>query len=545
MKEFGLRITSPEEQKDILERQKKFTLPEADGAANILSGGFYGTYLDFDGRNLQNENDLIIKYREMAASVELDKAIQDIINEAIVFDEEGKCVDINLDSVEDKIINENTKNAIYDEFDKILKLLDFKNKSYDIFKNWYVDGRIYLHTVIDHQKPQLGVTAIDWVDPLKIKKIRVIDKQRDAKTGIEVVKSIKEHYVYNDMGMINAAQINGVRIAPDSIVYVPSGLLDAKRTQVLSYLHKAMKPYNQLSMTEMAMVIYRMARAPERRLFYIDVGTMSTQKANQYVRSLQQNFRNKLVYDAETGEIKDDRKFMSVLEDFWLPRREGGRGTEISTLPGGSNLGDIEDVNYLKNKLYQALNIPVSRMQPETGFSLGRSTEITRDEISFSKFIKKLRRQFAKIFDDILEKHLVLRGIVTTTEWKKIKQFIWYDFNEDNNFDELKAAELLRDRLDILTLVEPYVGKYFSRAWVKKNVLKFSEEDIADMDKEIEQEKTEHEDEGLPYGDVPSALDQMSAMTSAGMFDTVRKSRPATSAEGLSQGAAAKTKTGE
>jgi hypothetical protein len=545
MKEFGLRITSPEEQKDILERQKKFTLPEADGAANILSGGYFGSYIDFDGRNLQTENDLILKYREMAASGELDKAIQDIINEAIIFDEEGKCVDINLDAIEDKVMNKNTKNAIYDEFDKILKLLDFKNKSYDLFKNWYVDGRIYLHTIIDHQKPQLGVTAIDWVDPLKIKKVRVIDKQRDSKTGIEIVKSIKEHYIYNDMGMINSAQINGVRIAPDSVVYVPSGLLDAKRTQVLGYLHKALKPYNQLSMTEMAMVIYRMARAPERRLFYIDVGTMSTQKANQYVRSLQQNFRNKLVYDAETGEIKDDRKFMSVLEDFWLPRREGGRGTEISTLPGGQNLGDIEDVNYLRNKLYQAMNIPVSRLQPEQGFSLGRSTEITRDEISFSKFIKKLRRQFAKIFDDILEKHLVLRGIVTSSEWKKIKQFIWYDFNEDNNFDELKAAELLRDRLDILTLVEPYVGKYFSRAWVKKNVLHFSEEDIAEMDKEIEKEKKEHEDEGLPYGDVPSALDQMDAMTSAGMFDTVRKSRPATSAEGLAQGSQAKTKTGE
>lgn len=504
MSEFGLRITSAEDQRKVLERQRRISLPYPDGSSTILQNGYVGSFLDLDG-NLKSENELILKYREMANQVELDRAIQDIVNEAIVFNEEGECVSINLDSAEG--ISESIKKKVTDEFRNVLRILDFKNGAYDLFRSWYVDGRIYLQTVTDKESLNKGIMSVEWIDPIKIKKIRRISKRREA--GIDIIDGIEEHFVYNEMGVDNSlAPVMSTRIAPDEIVYVPSGVMNAKRTQVLSHLNKAIKPFNQLQMLEIAMVIYRLARAPERRLFYIDVGTMSAQKASQYVQQIQQQFRNKLVYDAETGEVRDDRKFMTVLEDFWLPRREGGRGTEISTLPGAMNLDQIEDVNYIRQKLYNALNIPISRLQPETGFSLGRSTEITRDEIAFSKFIKRVRKQFAQIFDQLLARQLRLKNIMTSEEWEKIKQDIWYDFNEDNNFEELKEAELNRERIDMVNNSRDLIGKMVSRKWVQKNMLRFTDEEIKEMNKEIEEEGKEdlqRMKQGLP----PKSFDQM------------------------------------
>lgn len=504
MNEFGLKITSPEEQQKIQEKLKRFALPENDGATNIAYGGYYGYYMDLDG-NIQNDIELIMKYRDMASQQEVDEALENIVNEAVIFDDSGQAVDINVDEIEE--INDAVKEKIKKEFKNMIRLLKFGEKGYEIFRNWYVDGRLYYHVIMDEDNIQAGIKELEFLDPRKIKKVREIQKERDSRTGLDLVKKIDEYFVYNEMGVVNAQQHVGVKIAKDSVVYVPSGLLNSKKTTVVSYLHKAIKPFNQLRMVEDALVIYRLARAPERRLFYIDVGTMSTQKANQYVRSMQQNFRNKLIYDAETGELRDDRKFMSMLEDFWLPRREGGRGTEISTLPGGQNLGDIEDILYFQKKLYKALNVPISRLEEAQGFSLGRSTEITRDELMFSKFIKKLRKKFTKLFDDILEIQLVVKGICTSTEWSKWKDLIWYDFIKDNNFDELKEAELWRERLDLLVQFDTYKGEYFSKEWIQKKVLRFDDKEIEEMAKAIDKEPSPVDEYGNPKhpveGDIP------------------------------------------
>ena len=488
MKLFGFEIGTSKKIEDAqLEqpKQKSFTLPQNDdGAVTVAGAGYYGTYVDLDG-TFRNETQLITKYRELAIQPEMETAIDEIVNEAIVIEESGQCVEINLDELK---VPPQIKKRIEDEFNLVLKLLNFNNMGHDIFRRYYVDGRLFYHIVIDETQPMYGIQELKYIDPRRIRKIREIQKMRDPNTGIELIKKQIEYYLYNERGMIGSGSNLGSKIAPDSIVNVNSGLMDPKQTMVLSYLHKAIKPFNNLRMVEDATVIYRLSRAPERRVFYIDVGNMPTVKADQYVRDIMVKYRNKLVYDSSTGEIKDDRKHLSMLEDFWLPRREGSKGTEISTLEGARNLGELEDVKYFQSKLYRSLNVPIGRLEPQQGFSLGRSTEITRDELKFTKFIQRLRNKFSILFDDMLRVQLVLKKVCTEEEWKEFKEDIFYDFKKDNNFDELKEAELLSTRLDILAKVDPFVGKYYSIEWVRKNVLQQSDEDMEEINGQMEQE---------------------------------------------------------
>jgi hypothetical protein len=483
---FGFEIgRKPQENPKTAEQQKTFALPQNDdGAVTIQSGAYYGTYVDLDGV-VRNEIELVTRYREMSMQPELETAIDEIVNEAIIMDDAGHSVELNMDDLK---ISQNVKNKINEEFDNILRLLNFGNMGHDIFRRWYIDGRMFYHIVINEVNPALGIQELRYIDPRRIRKIREIQKTKDPKTGMEVIKQQKEYYLYNERGVIGAHSNLGTRIATDSIVNVNSGLMDAKRAMVLSYLHKAIKPLNQLRMIEDATVIYRLSRAPERRIFYIDVGNMPTVKADQYLRDIMVKYRNKLVYDSTTGEIRDDRKHLSMLEDFWLPRREGGKGTEITTLPGGQNLGELEDVKYFEKKLYKALGVPMSRLEQNQGFSLGRTTEITRDELKFTKFVQRLRNKFSTMFDDLLRVQLVLKKICTEEEWQLFKEDIWYDFKKDNNFNELKEAELLTNRVSILQLVDPYVGRYYSMEWVRKNVLHLTDEEIQEIDAQIQNE---------------------------------------------------------
>ena len=382
------------------------------------------------------------------------------------------------------------KKRINEEFDRVLQLLDFNIKGHDIFRRWYVDGRIYYHKVIDKKEPRKGIKELRYIDPRKIKKVREVIKDRpDPVTGIDKQKQTLEYYLYNEKVVDNSATPqSALKITTDSIAFCPSGLVDQTKGSVLSYLHKAIKPVNQLRMIEDALVIYRISRAPERRIFYIDVGNLPKIKAEQYLKDVMSRYRNKLVYDASTGEIRDDRNHMSMLEDFWLPRREGGRGTEITTLPGGSNLGEIEDIVYFQRKLYRSLNVPMSRMEAEQNFSIGRSTEITRDELKFSKFVQRLRKKFSALFHDVLRTQLVLTGVIAEEEWDKIKEHIQYDFLQDGHFAELRDAEILRERIDMLGQVEPYVGNFFSKSWVRKNILHQTQQEIEEIETEIEEE---------------------------------------------------------
>jgi hypothetical protein len=415
----------------------------------------------------------------------METAIDEIVNEAIVIEDSGTSVEINMDDVK---APGQIKKRIEDEFNLLLKMLNFGNMGHDIFRRWYVDGRLYYHIVIDETQPGLGIQELKYIDPRRIRKIREIQKMRDPNTGVELIKRTIEYYLYNEKGMIGAGTNLGAKIAVDSVVNVNSGIMDPKQTLVLSYLHKAIKPFNNLRMVEDATVIYRLSRAPERRVFYIDVGNMPTVKAEQYVRDIMVKYRNKLVYDSNTGEIKDDRKHLSMLEDFWLPRREGSKGTEISTLEGARNLGEMEDVKYFQSKLYRSLNVPIGRLEPQQGFSLGRSTEITRDELKFNKFVQRLRNKFSSLFDDLLRVQLILKNVCTEEEWKEFKEDIWYDYKKDNNFDELKDAELISMRLDTLAKVDPYVGKYYSVEWVRKNILQQTDEDMEEINGQMEQE---------------------------------------------------------
>jgi hypothetical protein len=483
---FGFEIgRKPQEDPKSAEQQKTFALPQNDdGAVTIQSGAYYGTYVDLDGV-VRNEIELVTRYREMSMQPELETAIDEIVNEAIVMDDAGHSVDLNMDELK---ISQGIKNRIKEEFDHILKLLNFGNMGHDIFRRWYIDGRLFYHIVINEAQPNAGIQELRYIDPRRIRKIREIQKTKDPKTGMEVIKQQKEYYLYNERGVMGAHSNLGTKIATDAIVNVNSGLMDAKRAMVLSYLHKAIKPLNQLRMIEDATVIYRLSRAPERRIFYIDVGNMPTIKAEQYLRDIMVKYRNKLVYDSTTGEIRDDRKHLSMLEDFWLPRREGGKGTEITTLPGGQNLGELEDVKYFEKKLYKALGVPMSRLEQNQGFSLGRTTEITRDELKFSKFVQRLRSKFSTMFDDLLRVQLVLKMVCTEEEWQFFKEDIWYDFKKDNNFNELKEAELLTNRITNLQLIDPYVGRYYSMEWVRKNVLHLTDEDIQEIDAQIQAE---------------------------------------------------------
>lgn len=493
IKLFGFTLGS----KDVVQvqspEQPSFALPTPaldDGAVTITQNAYYGTYVDLEGA-VRNELELITRYREMANHPELEQAIDDIVNEAITHDVTGRTVDIVLDKLKQP---EAVKKKILSEFENILKMLNFGNLADDLFKRWYIDGRIYYHVVVDEKKPQEGIQELRYIDPRKIRKVREVKKDKDPKTGADIIKSIAEYYVYSDRGTTTqtyGASVNaGLRIAPDAVINVNSGLMDAKNTFVISYLHKAIKPLNQLRMVEDAVVIYRLSRAPERRVFYIDVGNLPKGKAEQYLRDIMIKYKNKVVYDASTGEIRDDRKHMSMLEDFWLPRREGGKGTEITTLPAGQNLGELEDVKYFRQKLLQSLNVPISRLEPQQGgmIGLGRTTEVTRDEVKFLKFIIRLRNKFSQIFDHALEKQLVLKGICTKEEWQYFKEDIYYDYKKDNNFTELRDAELLQQRLGLLATVDPYLGRYYSARWVKKNVLQMTDEEIEEMQKEIDDE---------------------------------------------------------
>jgi Bacteriophage T4-like portal protein (Gp20) len=474
--------------------QRSFALPTPaldDGAVTITQNAYYGTYVDLEG-SVRNELELITRYREMSNHPELEQAIDDIVNEAITHDDTGDVVTINLDKLKQP---ESIKKKIIEEFNNVQKMLNFANLADDLFKRWYIDGRIYFHVVVNEKNPKEGIQELRYIDPRKIRKVREIIKDRDPKTGTMIIKAIVEYYVYNDRGTTTQTYTAGVnaatRIAVDSVINVNSGLMDAKNTFVISYLHKAIKPLNQLRMIEDAVVIYRLSRAPERRVFYIDVGNLPKGKAEQYLRDIMIKYRNKMVYDANTGEMRDDRKHMSMLEDFWLPRREGGKGTEITTLPAGQNLGQIEDVDYFRKKLLQSLNVPYSRMDSQGGgglASLGRSAEITRDELKFAKFIVRLRNKFSQIFDHALRVQLSLKGICSQEEWDQFKEDIYYDYKKDNNFTELRESELLRERITTLQLLDPYIGKYFSQTWAKKNVLRMSDDEIEQMDKEMEED---------------------------------------------------------
>jgi hypothetical protein len=503
MELFGYEITRKKDELRNTEapNAKSFVPPvDDDGTpviaqqAGYVAGGAYGAYVDMEG-GIKNEAELIRRYRETSLVPECDSAIEDIVNECITSDVSDKIVTLDLRDVK---LSDSIKGKIQDEFNHILGMMKFNQNSHEIFRKWYVDGRVYFHKVVDSKRPKLGIVDLRNVDPLKIKKVRHVEKDKDPKTGIERIKKMEEFYMFNDRGFDKSSATEGttVKIAPEAVSYTTSGLLDYTKNVVIGYLHKALKTANQLSMMEDALVIYRISRAPERRIFYIDVGNLPKAKAEQYLAETMNKYKNKLVYNADTGEIKDDRKHMSMLEDFWLPRREGGRGTEISTLPGGQNLADIDDIEYFKKKLYQSLNVPASRMEADNGFNMGRASEINRDELKFNKFTNRLQKKFARVFIDILRTQLVLKEIINAEEYDStVKEFVQFQFATDNHFTELKDAEILKERIDTLGQVSEYVGQYYSKDWVRKYVLMQSDEDIKLIDKQINTEKDEGGDE--------------------------------------------------
>ena len=497
---FGFSITRQIKKAD---PKQGFTQPQADdGTQTIAAGGYFGQYLDQEG-TAKTEQDLIRRYREIALHPECDMAIEDIVNEAIVANELKDAIRLRLDEVP---FGKEVRRKIEDEFKEVLRLMNFNTKGHDIFRRWYVDGRVYYHKVIDRESPRKGITELRYIDPRKIKKVREVRKKRPdgpMPHGLAIIDEYEEYYLFNEKGIAGTTS-GGIKIAPDTISFVPSGLIDQNKNMVLSYMHKAIKPVNQLRMIEDAAVIYRIARAPERRIFKIDVGNLPKVKAEQYLRDVMARYRNKLVYDASTGEIRDDRNYMSMLEDFWLPSREGGRGTDITTLPGGQNLGEITDIEYFRSKLYRSLNVPASRLEASQGFNLGRSTEITRDELKFTKFVQRLRKKFTELFNDILKTQLILKAVITEEDWHTLRDFIAYDFLQDGHFAELKESEMLLERIRLANEVRDYVGKYYSVEYVRKNILKQSDRDIEDINNQIKKEI----DDGIisaPTEDIPGS----------------------------------------
>ena len=468
-----------------------------DGAGVIQAGGHFGAYIDMDGDKAKTDIDLILKYRDVSSQPECDAAIEDIVNESIVGDHDEAPINLVLDELE---ISDKLKEAVKHEFDNILKLLNFNQYAHDIFRKWYVDGRLPYHIIINNEQPKQGIKELRYIDPVKLRKIKEVQEETDPKTGAKLIKKVDEYFLYQDKTM-NAAN-QGLKIYPDAIAYCTSGQMDPGRKRILSYLHKALKPVNQLRMMEDSLVIYRISRAPERRIFYIDVGNLPKGKAEEYLRGIMNQYRNKLVYDAKTGDIKDDRKHMSMLEDFFLPRREGGRGTEITTLPGGENLGQIDDIIYFQKKLYKSLNVPVNRLEQEAQYSLGRTTEITRDEVKFKKFIDRLRKRFSDLFMQLLKTQLLLKGIITKEDWKSWKETITFDYIEDNYFSELKQSEMIRERFDMLSSLDEHIGRFISNEWVRKNVLRFNDEEIENIQKQIDQE-TKGGENDMPDPDDP------------------------------------------
>ena len=485
---FGFSITRLKKQAD---PKQSFTTAQADdGTQTVAAGGHFGSYLDMEG-TAKTEQDLIRRYREIAIHPECDMAIEDIVNEAIVANELKDAVRVQFNNLP---YGREIQRKIEDEFIEVLRLMNFGTKGHDIFRRWYVDGRIFYQKIIDRENPKKGIVELKYIDPRKIKKIREVRKKRpdvpspSSLNSLAVVDEYVEYFLYNERGVSGTTGTAGIKIAPDTIAFCASGIIDQNRNMVLSYLHKAIKPVNQLRMIEDAVVIYRIARAPERRIFKIDVGNLPKQKAEQYLRDVMARYRNKLVYDASTGEIRDDRNYMSMLEDFWLPSREGGRGTDITTLPGGQNLGEISDIEYFRAKLYRSLNVPASRLEASQGFNLGRSTEITRDELKFTKFVQRLRKKFTELFNDILKTQLILKAVITDEDWHLLKDFVQYDFLQDGHFAELKESEMLMERLRVADSMRDYVGKYFSVEYVRKNVLRQTDREIADIDKQIKKE---------------------------------------------------------
>ena len=496
MEIFGFEIKRKSEE----DNAQSFVAPINDDGAQVLEigqGGYAvggglssGQFVDMEG-GVKSEQDLIIRYRQMSLIPEVDMAIDDIVQEAISNNDLDAQVGINLDATK---FSDSIRSKIRDEFMEVLRLLRFNQTSSEIFRKWYVDGRMYFHLLVDSKNTKKGIVGLRMIDPLQVKKVREVQKKKNAQ-GIEVIDKVDEYYTYNQGGFEKNYMVGQgsqtLKISPDAIVYCTSGMMDAQRRNIIGYMHKGLKAANQLKMMEDALVIYRISRAPERRIFYIDVGNLPKAKAEQYLADTMTRYKNKLVYNADTGEVRDDRKHMSMLEDFWLPRREGGRGTEITTLPGGQNLGEIEDIIYFQRKLFRSLNVPISRLETEAGFSLGRTTEISRDEVKFSRFVDRLRLKFSSMFIDILKTQLALKGIVPIEEWELEKENIRFDYQKDSHFVEMKDAEIQRERIATLRELDEFVGKYFSQQWVRKNVLRQSEEEIEIMDKQIEDEGNE------------------------------------------------------
>ena len=485
---FGFNITRVKPKTD---PKQQFSQPqEEDGTQVVAAGGFFGSYLDMEG-TAKTEQDLIRRYREIALHPECDMAIEDIVNEAITSNENRQSVKVVTDQLGQ--YSSKIRAKIESEFSEVLRLLQFNTRGHDLFRRWYVDGRIFFQKVIDAENHKTGITELKYLDPRKVKKIREVRKRRPegmvSPTNINIADETVEYFVYNERGIQGAAAIQGIKIAPDTIAYCPSGVIDQnKNGLVMSYLHKAIKPVNQLRMIEDAAVIYRIARAPERRMFKIDVGNLPKAKAEQYLRDVMARYRNKLVYDASTGEIRDDRNYMSMLEDFWLPSRDGGRGTDITTLPGGANLGEISDIEYFRAKLYRSLNVPVSRLEASQGFNLGRASEISRDELKFTKFVGRLRKKFTELFNDLLRTQLIIKGVISELEWPEVRDNIFYDFLQDGHFAELKNSEMMRERLNLAREVRDYIGKYYSVNYVRRNILRQTEQEIKKMDAEIKKE---------------------------------------------------------
>ena len=481
-----------------LERAKKgqptgpsFVRKESDDAATpVAGGGYFGTAIDLDG-TFKDENDLIRRYRSMSIHPECDRAIDDVVNEAIAGDIDDTPVDVELSNLK---VGSGIKKQIREEFMNVLRLMDFDKMAYDIFRRWYIDGKLYYHKLIDPKDPRRGITELRYIDPRKIRKVVEMENKKDRQIldprtmEAQLSPRTAEYYVYNPKGMRAGMETSGLKIAPDAIAFCHSGLKDMNKNVIMSHLHKAIKALNQLRMIEDSLVIYRLSRAPERSIFYIDVGNLPKQKAEQYLREVMSRYRNKLVYNADTGEIRDDRKFMSMLEDFWLPRREGGRGTEITTLPGGQNLGELEDVKYFQKKLYRALNVPESRLESDSTFNLGRAAEITRDEIKFQKFVTRLRKKFSSLFHDLLKTQLVLKGIISLEDWDDMSEHIQYDFIADNYFAELKEKEMLTERLNLVTAMDPYAGRYFSLEYIRRQILRHTDAEMNEIDEQMEQE---------------------------------------------------------
>ena len=496
------KLTSSETERN--KNSKSFVAPDSyDGSFEIPGGGgLFGTYVDFSGE-IKNENDLIRRFRSMALFPEVDMALTDIVNDSIVLDDDNKPVEVNLEGVD---VSASIKSKIEVEFDNVMGILNFKNKGSDIFRRWYVDSKLYYHIMIDDKNPKKGITELRPIDPVKIQKIKQVEKENMNKDGVivPVVKSVEEFFLYidTDQNTLTPTTQSGLKIATDSICYVHSGVVDSGTKRVVGYLQKAIRPLNMLRQIEDAVVIYRISRAPERRVFYIDVGNLPKQKAEQYLRDVMNRYKNKIEYNADTGEISDGRRHMSMLEDFWLPRREGGRGTEITTLDGGQNLGEMDDVDYLVKKLYRALNVPVSRLESDTGFNMGRSTEITRDEVKFYKWIDRLRGRFSDLFLQLLKVQLILKGIMSEDDWLSVYKDISFVYKKDSYFTELKDSEIMRERMDILRDLDEYIGKYYSIEYVRKNILGQSEQDVKDIDAQIKKETQEGKiDDGDNDGD--------------------------------------------